>query len=81
MLWLLDLIHTFCVSRIHELFVIIKPTYIHLLVLELFIIVFIVLLKTVVLVTRYTVLVESTLASEKRSVMIIYETTPLLKNT
>ena len=71
MLWLLNLVHTLCVSGIHELFTVIKAAHVHLLILELFIILFEVFLKTVVLITRHTVLVRSTLAPEKRSVVII----------
>lgn len=70
MLWCLNLIHTFCISRIHELFLVIKPTHIHLFVLELFMILIIVILKELILVIRHTVLVLR-LAPEKRRILII----------
>ena len=73
----LILVHTFCVPRIHELFVVIKTTHVHLMVLELFIFLIIVLLKAVILVIRHTILALR-LASEKRSVLIICQTSSLL---
>lgn len=73
----LILVHTFCVPRIHELFVVIKTTHVHLMVLELFIFLIIVLLKAVILVIRHTVLALR-LVSEKRSVLIICQTSSLL---
>jgi hypothetical protein len=70
MLRLLILFHAFCIPRIYELFVVIKTTNIHLLILELFIVIIIVFLKAIILVTRYTVLLRR-LASEIRTVLVI----------
>jgi len=77
MLRFLILIHTLCIPCIHELIVVIKTTNIHLLVLEFIVFLIDVFLKAVILVIRHTIFARR-LASEKRSVLIICQSSSFL---
>ena len=76
MLRLLNLIHAFCISRIHELLIVIKVAHVHLVVLE-FIIVLILIFFKIILIIGHAVLVLW-LALEIRGILIIKSASSLL---